>query len=137
MALVSPGIQITVTDETQYVSSQVGTVPFIVMATAQNKSINGAIAGGTLQANAGALYGIGSQRELVSTFGYPTFRQSAAGTPLNGDELNEYGLMAAYSSLGLGNRVYIMRADIDLNQLISFPEFLCKLLNSLFTESVL
>lgn len=118
MALVSPGIQITVTDETQYVSSQVGTVPFIVMATAENKSINGAIAGGTLKANAGALFGIGSQRELVSTFGYPNFRQSAAGTPLNGDELNEYGLMAAYSSLGLGNRIFVMRADIDLNELV-------------------
>lgn len=118
MALVSPGIQITVTDETQYVSSQVGTVPFIVMATAENKSINGAVAGGTLKANAGALFGIGSQRELVSTFGYPNFRQSAAGTPLNGDELNEYGLMAAYSSLGLGNRIFVMRADIDLNELV-------------------
>lgn len=118
MALVSPGIQITVTDETQYVSSSVGTVPFILMATAENKSINNAVAAGTIKENAGALYGIGSQRELVNTFGYPKFRQSSAGTPLNADELNEYGLMAAYSSLGLGNRVFIMRADIDLNELI-------------------
>lgn len=46
--------------------------------------------------------------------GYPLFQQSAAGTPLHGDERNEYGLMAAYSALGVVNRVYAIRADVDL-----------------------
>ena len=44
--------------------------------------------------------------------GYPSFQQSAAGTPLHGDERNEYGLMAAYSALGQVNRLYAIRADI-------------------------
>ena len=117
MALVSPGLQITVTDESQYVSASVGTVPLVFLATAQDKTINGSLATGTSAVNAGVLQVFGSQRELVSALGYPSFKQTAAGTPIHGDERNEYGLMAAYSALGLGNRVYAVRADIDLEQL--------------------
>jgi hypothetical protein len=49
--------------------------------------------------------------------GYPEFQQSAAGTPLNGDERNEYGLMTAYSILGNVNRIFAIRADVDLDAL--------------------
>ena len=119
MALVSPGLQLSVTDESQYVSGAVGSVPLIVLATEQDKTNPaGVTAAGTTQANAGKLQAYASQRELVSAFGYPMFQQSAAGTPLNGDERNEYGLMAAYSALGISNRVYAIRADIDLAQLV-------------------
>jgi hypothetical protein len=118
MALVSPGLQLTITDESQYLPTAVGTVPFVVVATSENKKINNVTAPGTLKANAGKVYGITSQRELATTFGYPLFRQSSAGTPLHGNELNEYGLMAAYSALGLGNRVWVVRANIDLDQLV-------------------
>lgn len=118
MALVSPGLEITVTDESQYLPTAVGTVPFVLLASSENKTINGVTAPGTLKANAGKIYGISSQRELATTFGYPRFRQSSTGTPLHGNELNEYGLMAAYSALGLGNRVWVMRADVDLEQLV-------------------
>ena len=104
MALVSPGLQLTVTDESQYISNAVGTVPLVVLATAQDKTINGAVATGTTKTNAGKLQIFGSQRELSTAMGYPTFQRSSAGTPLHGDERNEYGLMAAYSSLGLGNQ---------------------------------
>jgi Phage tail sheath C-terminal domain len=117
MALVSPGVSITVTDESQYVSNAVGTVPLIVLATAQDKTINGSLATGTTKTNAGALQVFGSQRELSTAMGYPVFQQSSAGTPLHGDELNEYGLMAAYSALGVGNQMFAIRADIDLNEL--------------------
>ena len=118
MALVSPGLEITVTDESQYLPTSIGTIPLVIMATAENKTINGAIAPGTTSDNAGKIYGISSQRELAATFGLPVFRQSSGGLPLHGNELNEYGLMAAYSALGLGNRVWAVRADIDLDQLV-------------------
>lgn len=118
MALVSPGLEITVTDESQYIPGAVGTVPFILLATAENKLINGVTASGTLKTNAGKLFGVTSQRELITLFGTPEFKESAAGTPLNGNQLNEFGLMAAYSALGVSNRAYIVRADIDLDQLI-------------------
>jgi hypothetical protein len=118
MALVSPGIQISINDQSQYVSNAVGSVPLVLLATAENKTYNGAIASGTSKANAGKLQSFSSQRDLVAAFGTPTFRLSSAGTPVHAGELNEYGLMTAYSALGLGNQLYAIRADIDLDQLV-------------------
>lgn len=118
MALVSPGLEISVTDESQYLPTAVGTIPFVLLATAENKVINGTVAPGTIKSNVGKIYGISSQRELAATFGLPRFRLSSAGTPLHGNELNEYGLMAAYSALGLGNRVWVVRADVNLDDLV-------------------
>lgn len=118
MALVSAGIEITVTDESQYVPGATGTVPLIIMATAQDKTnASGGSATDTTAARAGKLLTYSSQRELIASMGYPSFKQSAAGTPLHGDERNEYGLMTAYSILGNVNRIYAIRADIDLNEL--------------------
>jgi hypothetical protein len=118
MALVSPGQQITVSDESQYVPGAVGSVPLIILATTQDKTNpSGAVANGTIKANAGKLQMFTGQRDLVSNLGYPIFKQSSSGTPLHGDERNEYGLMAAYSTLGLANKAYVIRADIDIAQL--------------------
>lgn len=116
MALVSPGVQVTIIDESQYIPSATNSVPFILLVTAQNK-VSGSgvgIAAGTLQVNANKVYLMTSQRDLTATFGNPFFYTTTAGTPINGYELNEYGLLAAYSSLGVSNRAYIQRADIDL-----------------------
>ena len=118
MALVSPGIQISINDQSQYVNSNSGSVPLVVLATAQDKTYNNALASGTTKANAGKLLSFTSQRDLVTKMGVPTFQLSASGTPINGSELNEYGLLTAYSALGLGNQLYAIRADIDLNQLV-------------------
>jgi len=118
MALVSPGLEITVTDESQYVPGAVGTVPLIIMATAQDKTNpSGGSATDTTAARAGKLLTYSSQRELIASMGYPSFKQSAAGTPLHGDERNEYGLMTAYSILGNVNRIFAIRADVDLDAL--------------------
>ena len=116
MALLSPGVQVSVIDQSNYTPAAASSVPFILLATAQNK-ISGAgtgIAPGTLAANAGKLYLMTSQRDLLSTFGVPFFYNTTSGTPINGYELNEYGLLAAYSALGVTNIAYVMRADIDL-----------------------
>ena len=118
MALVSPGLEITVTDESQFVPGAVGTVPLIIMATAQDKTNpSGTTATDTTAARAGKLLAYSSQRELIAAMGYPSFKQSAAGTALHGDERNEYGLMAAYSALGNVNRIFAIRANVDLNAL--------------------
>ena len=119
MALVSPGVEVTVIDESQYIPSAVNTVPYFLIATAQNK-VSGSgvgVAAGTLQANANKTYLITSQRDLTATFGVPFFYSTTTGTPINGYELNEYGLLAAYSSLGISNRAYVQRADINLTEL--------------------
>ena len=118
-ALVSPGVQVTVIDESQYLPASTNSVPFFLIATAQNK-VSGSgvgVAAGTLAVNAGRLYQITSQRDLSATFGNPFFYKTTIGTPINGYELNEYGLLAAYSALGVTNRAYVMRANIDLTQL--------------------
>lgn len=117
--LVSPGQSITVTDESVYVSGAVGSVPLVVLATAQDKVYHGAVASGTTKAKAGVLQAFTSQRDLISAFGQPVFQVSSAGIPLNASEINEYGLMAAYSALGVGNQLYAIRADVDLNELVA------------------
>ena len=119
MALTSPGVQVTIIDESNYLPASTNSVPYIMVATAQNK-ISGTgtgVAAGTLAVNANKTYLITSQRDLAATFGVPFFYKTSAGTPINGYELNEYGLLAAYSALGVTNRVYIQRADIDLSEL--------------------
>lgn len=117
MALVSPGISISVNDQSQYVGSNVGSVPLVLLATAQDKTYNGVAATGTSKANAGKLQSFTSQRDLITALGTPRFQVSTAGTPVNASEINEYGLLTAYSALGLGNQLYAIRADVDLNQL--------------------
>ena len=116
MALLSPGVQVSVIDQSNYTPAAAGSTPFMLLVTAENK-ISGAgtgIAPGTLAANANKLYLMTSQRDLLSTFGVPFFYNTTAGTPINGYELNEYGLLAGYSALGVTNIAYVMRADIDL-----------------------
>jgi hypothetical protein len=119
MALTSPGVEVTVIDESQYIPSAVNSVPYFLVATAQNK-VSGdgvTVAAGTTAANVNRTYLITSQRDLVATFGVPFFYNTATGTPINGYELNEYGLLAAYSALGVTNRAYVQRVDVDLTQI--------------------
>ena len=119
MALVSPGVEVNVIDESFYTPAAAGTVPMIFVASASNKtSSSGAgIAAGTLQANAGKAYLITSQRELGETFGDPLFYSDSIGNMIHGGELNEYGLQTAYSLLGVTNRAYVVRADLDTAKL--------------------
>jgi hypothetical protein len=119
MALTSPGVQVTVIDESFYTPAEPGTVPLIVVATAQDKT-NGAgtnTASATTKANAGKAFKVTSQRDLTDLFGIPFFEQTASSTPIHGSERNEYGLLAAYSLLGVSNAAFIVRADVDLDQL--------------------
>lgn len=116
--LVSPGVDITVSDESFYSPGGPGTVPLIIIATHQDKlnPDGSGIAGFTTKAEANQVKLITSQRELLQQFGNPTF-YSSGGTPSHGNELNEYGLLAAHSFLGLASRAYVLRADVDLDEL--------------------
>ena len=120
MALVSPGVEVTITDESQYLPAPTNSIPFILLATAENKANpNGTgVAVGTTAANAGKLFQVTSQRDLVTLYGEPFFYTTSNGTPIQGYELNEYGLLAAYSALGITNRAFCLRADIDLASLV-------------------
>ena len=119
--LSSPGVSVTVVDESFYTPAAPGTVPLIIVASQENKQ-NASGTGtalGTLASNAGKAYLITSQMELGSTFGIPFFQTDASNNPVHAGEVNEYGLQAAYSFLGVSNRAYVVRADLDTKQLLA------------------
>ena len=117
--LQSPGVSVTVIDESFYTPAEPGTTPLIVVATGQDKS-NAAgtgTAAATTKANAGKAFKLTSQKDLVDMFGVPFFEKTASANPVHGGERNEYGLLAAYSLLGVSNAAFLVRADVDLAQL--------------------
>jgi len=119
--LVSPGVQVTVTDESVYGPAGAGTVPMLFIATGQDKiDPTGTEADGiakfTKSTNAGKPVLVTSQRELTQYFGNCDFR-TVSGTVQQGDETNDYGLLAAYSFLGQSAGAYIVRANVDLGAL--------------------
>ena len=120
MALTSPGVEVSVINESFYVPSDAGTTPLFIVTSGQDKAPGSGTgtAGGTTTANANTAYLISSQRELTETFGDPKFYTDSSSNPLHGYELNEWGLQAAYSFLGLANRAYVLRANVNLTDLI-------------------
>jgi len=117
--LVSPGVQVTITDESVYGPTGTGTVPMLFIATGQDKvdpTGTTTTAAQTVKAKAGKPVLVTSQRELTQNFGNVDFHK-VGGTVQQGDETNEYGLLAAYSFLGQSSAAYIVRADVDLTAL--------------------
>lgn len=117
--LESPGVQVTVSDESFYTPAAPGTIPLVIVATAQDKTNTptGSVAQGTTAAKTGQVWLMTSQRDLTDTFGTPVFYTDSSGNSLHGNELNEYGLQATYSLLGVSSRAYVVRADVDLAEL--------------------
>jgi len=117
--LVSPGVSVSVTDESFYAPAGTGTVPLIIIATAQDKTTpdGTGTAAYTTSANVNKVKLITSQRDLLTYYGNPEFVMNGV-TAVPGHEANEIGLLAAYSFLGIANRAYVVRADIDLNQIM-------------------
>ena len=120
MALTSPGVEVSVINESFYVPADAGTTPLFIVASSQDKTSGSgdSTAVGTKTANANTAYLISSQRELTETFGDPKFYKDTAGNSLHGYELNEWGLQAAYSFLGVANRAFILRANVDTSELV-------------------
>jgi len=119
--LVSPGVQVSVTDESVYGPAGAGTVPMLFIATGQNKTDptgteTDGIAKYTKAANSGKPILVTSQRELTQYFGNIDFR-TVSGTVQQGDETNDYGLLAAYSFLGQSAAAYIVNANVNVSQL--------------------
>jgi hypothetical protein len=117
MVLNSAGVEVTVSVVGATAQSSPTTIPLVVLATRANKLTpdGTGTALGTIEAN--RLRQVTSQRELIQNYGTPVFVTSG-GDPVQGDETNEYGLLATYSFLGQGNSVFILRSDIDLGQLV-------------------
>jgi len=115
--LSSPGVSVSIIDESAYGSAGSGTVPVIVLATRSGKTApDGSTAQYTTAPFAKKPLIITSQRELVQLYGEPKFTV-VDGTPVHGHELNEYGLLAAYYYLGIANRAVLVRADLNMEEL--------------------
>jgi hypothetical protein len=120
MALSSPGVEVSIIDQSQYLPAASNSVPLIILATASNKAdaTGTSVAAATTAGNAGKMYQLTSQRDLVTLYGSPFFYKTTNGTSIHGYELNEYGLLAAHSLLAVTNRCYVLRADVDLGSIV-------------------
>ncbi len=114
MALVSPGTEVTITDESFYIPGAKSAVPLIFLATASEKmQPNGNPATGTYEHS--VVRTITSVSQSVKLYGTPIFKKDANANPFHGDARNEYGLLALNQYLGIGNQAYVVRANVNLN----------------------
>jgi len=112
--LVSPGVSVTVTNESYFIPVSASTVPLIFLATNAGKVQPNGItpAAGTLEHS--VVRTVTSVAQSLQLYGVPSFRRDSAGNEFHGDARNEYGLLALNNFLGVGNRAYVVRANIDL-----------------------
>lgn len=117
MALISPGIEVSVSDESQYVPFAAATVPLIIFATeAERKTLVGSVLtpmAGTYESN--ILRSLTSYSQAFNLYGTARFMEDNAGQQMHGDCRNEYGLLTAYKWLQSNGRCYGLRAEVDLN----------------------
>jgi phage tail sheath protein FI len=114
-ALISPGVSVTVTDQSFFFPTAAATVPLIFIATRANKRQADGVstASGTLES--GVVRTITSVTQSLQLYGVPYFHTDIAGQGLHGDARNEYGLFTLNNFLGIGNRAFVVRANVDLN----------------------
>lgn len=117
-ALVSPGVSVTVTNESFFIPASAPTVPLFLVTTAEDKKQNpsdptSSYAEGTREY--GVIRTITSLQNSVQMYGIPRFLESPSGEPHHGDARNEYGLAALNAFLGLGSFAYVIRANVNLN----------------------
>lgn len=112
--LVSPGVSVTVIDESFYIPATAPTVPLFFIASRSGKmQPNGvSTAAGTTENS--VVRTVTSIGQSVQLYGVPYFWKDSSGNEFHGDARNEYGLFALNQFLGVGNLAYVVRANIDL-----------------------
>ena len=111
--LVSPGVSVTIIDESFYIPASAPTVPLFFIATRADKKKVDGITDAPGCKESSVVRTITSLNQSVDTYGVPHFRQDNAGAEQHGDCRNEYGLFALNQYLNLGNTAYVVRADVD------------------------
>jgi len=124
VTLVSPGVSVTVTDESFFIPVSAPTVPLFFIATQDEKTQPDGVtpADGTYEYD--VIRTITSLKQSTNTYGVPNFLiEPVTVAPLfgvandahHGDARNEYGLFALNQYLGIGNRAYVIRSNVNLN----------------------
>jgi len=115
--LVSAGVSVTVTDESFFIPAAAPTVPLIFIATADQKLQPDGVspAEGTYEHD--VVRTVTSLNASVQLYGFPNFLRDSTDPTMqyHGDARNEYGLFALNQYLGVGNRAYVIRANVNLN----------------------
>ena len=114
--LISAGVSVSVTDQSFFFPVSATSIPLIFIATQKGKTQPGS---GTAKAEGtnefGVVRTITSQTQSLALYGMPSFRNDVSGQEFHGDSRNEYGLLALNNFLGIGNRAYVVRANVNLN----------------------
>lgn len=115
MALVSPGVQTNLNNNSTYVSGSAASVPLFFIATADEKKQPDGItpALGTYEYN--VMRTVTSVSQALQLYGTPRFLTDASGNPMHGDARNEYGLDALVKALQVCSTAYVIRANVNLN----------------------
>lgn len=113
--LVSPGVSVTIIDDSFYIPASATTVPLFFIATrADKKKPDGVTAApGALEHS--VVRTITSLNQSADTYGVPHFRRTSGGAEQHGDARNEYGLFALNQVLTIVSRAYVVRANVDLS----------------------
>ena len=120
--LVSPGVSVTVTDESFFIPVAAPTVPLLFIATADDKLQPDGVtpAEGTFENN--VIRTVTSLEASTQLYGIPRFLADDISVPqdgvdeqFHGDARNEYGVFALNQYLGVGNRAFVIRANVNLN----------------------
>lgn len=114
--LVSPGVSVTVTDESFFIPVSAPTVPLFFIATANEKLRPDGVtpAEGTYEYD--VVRTVTSLNQSTQLYGVPRFLEDeSTGAAHHGDARNEYGVFALNQFLGIGNRAYVVRANVNLN----------------------
>lgn len=113
--LVSPGVSVTIIDESFYVAASAPCVPLFFIATRADKKKVDGVTDAPYCKEHSVVRTITSLNASVDSYGIPYFREDNTGAQLHGDCRNEYGLFALNQYLSVGNRAYVVRADVDLS----------------------
>lgn len=113
--LVSPGVDVQIIAEDFYIPVDASAVPLIFIATADEKMQADGITPAVGTFESGVLRTVTSLKQAIELYGVPKFYTSASGQAHHGDARNEYGLDALCKFLEVGNRAYVVRANVNLN----------------------
>lgn len=112
--LVSPGVSVTVIDESFFIPASAPTVPLFFVATRKDKLQPNNITPAAGTSENSIVRTVTSLGQSVQLYGIPYFWKDGSGNEHHGDARNEYGLFALNQFLGVGNRAYVVRANVDL-----------------------
>lgn len=134
-SLVSPGVAVTVIDESFYIPGASSTVPIFFIATEADKPTPDGlgIAAGTQEY--GVIRTVTSASQLAQLYGIPTFHETG-GLQRHGHFRNEMGLHAINNFLSAGSFCYVVRANIDLATVAETPTGYSDVLSTLNAQIV-